>query len=76
MKETADQIRQKLEEQLETAIMLEHATIPPYLYAFWSIKDLESPLALSISEVIKEEMLHMSLACNILNAIGIFILNR
>jgi len=60
----------KLLVSLETAIRLEHSTLPPYLYAYWSIEDLGSPLALSIYEVIKEEMLHMALACNILNAIG------
>jgi hypothetical protein len=56
--------------QLQIAIELEHSTIPPYLYAFWTIKDHESEVARDIFDLIKEEMLHMALGCNILNSIG------
>jgi rubrerythrin len=56
---------------LQQAIMLEHATIPTYLYAMFSIKTgSNSYIEDLISSVVIEEMLHMSLACNILNAIG------
>lgn len=56
---------------LQSAIELEHATIPAYLYALYSIvpgRNVES-VAL-IRSVVLEEMSHMLLACNILNAIG------
>lgn len=59
-----------LEKSLRVAIRLEQATIPPYLSALWSIEDELHPAAISIREVVQEEMLHMSLACNMLAAIG------
>jgi hypothetical protein len=55
---------------LQKAIELEHATIPPYLYALYSLKpgsNLE--IAGTIKSIVLQEMLHMSLDCNILNAI-------
>lgn len=61
----------RLKYSLQTAIELEHATIPPYLYALYSIKtgsNLE--IAHLIKSIVKQEMLHMSLDCNVLNAIG------
>jgi hypothetical protein len=60
-----------LQTHLQTAIEVEHATIPPYLCALYSIKDntnLEA--ARIIKSVVLEEMLHMILAANVLNAIG------
>lgn len=56
---------------LQAAIELEHATIPTYLYAMYSLKP-GSNTAISnlILSVVMEEMKHMALACNILNAIG------
>ncbi|WP_338847140.1 ferritin-like protein [Massilia sp. W12] len=60
-----------LKKNLQLAIELEHATIPPYLYALYSIKDgrnLEA--AALIRSVVIQEMLHMAIDCNILNAIG------
>jgi len=38
--------------------------------ALWSIKDHRHPVAVAIREVVVEEMLHMSLVCNILKATG------
>ncbi len=61
---------QCLKAALQAACTLEFATIPPYLTALWSIKDELSPVAKSIREVVHEEMLHMSLACNMLASIG------
>ncbi len=55
---------------LHSAIELEVFTIPPYLTAFWSVKDHRDPVAVAIREVLVEEMLHMSLACNMLTSIG------
>src|SRR5258708_3199903 len=60
-----------LKRALQNAIELEHATIPPYLYALYSIKrnhNLE--IAGLIRSIVNQEMLHMALDCNILNAIG------
>jgi ferritin-like protein len=59
-----------LRESLQAAIELEFATIPPYLSAFWSVKNRIDPVARSIREIVREEMLHMGLACNMLTAIG------
>ncbi|MGD0303023.1 MAG: ferritin-like protein [Bryobacteraceae bacterium] len=56
---------------LQNAIELEHATIPPYLYALYSIKPGANPEIVGlIKSIVLEEMLHMSLDCNILNAIS------
>jgi hypothetical protein len=59
-----------LQAHLQTALELEHATIPPYLCALYSIPD-GSNVAVSalIRSVVMEEMLHMVLVANLLNAI-------
>ena len=60
-----------LRTHLQWAIELEHATLAPYLSALYSIKqgtNIESVEV--IKSVFLEEMLHMALAANILNAIG------
>jgi hypothetical protein len=62
---------EKLQAALHLAIGLEHATIPIYLYALYSLdpkRNAES--AALIQSIAREEMLHMLLACNVLNAIG------
>jgi hypothetical protein len=60
-----------LRSHLQTAIELEHATIPPYLCALYSIKDRSNREAAHvIKSVVMEEMLHMILAANMLNAVG------
>ncbi len=61
----------RLRSALQLAIMLEHSTIPPYLTALFSIAPGENQeVAGLIRSVVVEEMFHMALACNILNAIG------
>lgn len=56
---------------LQKAVELEHATIPPYLYALYSLKpNSNREIYRLIESVVIEEMLHMSLAANILNAVG------
>jgi hypothetical protein len=56
---------------LQDAIELEHSTIPPYLYALYSLDaDKNGTVAEIIESIVVEEMLHMTLACNILNALG------
>jgi hypothetical protein len=58
---------------LQNAIRLEHATIPPYLTARATLKGTSESVKYArecIRDILVEEMLHMTLACNILNAIG------
>ena len=56
---------------LQQAIELEHATIPPYLYALDSLDVARNgEIAAIIQSVVIEEMLHMTLSSNVLNALG------
>jgi hypothetical protein len=58
---------------LQKAIELEHATIPPYLTAYYTLRGTSAGGAAArqiLRSIVVEEMLHMHLACNILNAIG------
>jgi len=60
-----------LREHLQWAIELEHSTLPPYLCALYSIKPGTNAAAVSvITSVFIEEMLHMTLAANVMNAVG------
>jgi hypothetical protein len=61
-----------LEESLQKAVELEMSTIPPYLYAAWSIDANQDPSGTRdvIVDITKEEMLHMGIACNLLASIG------
>lgn len=61
-----------LEEGLQAAVELEMSTIPPYLYAAWSIDQNADPAGARdvIVQIAREEMLHMGIACNLLAAIG------
>jgi hypothetical protein len=62
---------EQLKQALQIAIELEHGTIPIYLTAMYSIKPGTNAEVMSlIRGVVVEEMLHMSLVCNILIAIG------
>jgi hypothetical protein len=59
-----------LREALRNAIKLELGTIPPYLTALFSIKPGTNVAAGAIiRSVVIEEMLHLSLVCNMLNAV-------
>lgn len=60
-----------LKSALQSAIELEHATLPPYLYALYSIRlGSNNRVAAIIRSIALEEMLHLALCCNLLNAIG------
>ncbi|HEX8067887.1 MAG TPA: ferritin-like protein [Thermoleophilaceae bacterium] len=60
-----------LQQALQNAIELEHATLPPYLYALYSLdQDENGEIYGLIKSVVMEEMGHFGYACNILNAIG------
>lgn len=55
---------------LQDAIEVEHATIPPYFTAWLSIKEGTNQEASNIiKSVMLEEMLHLTLAANLLNAV-------
>ncbi|CAE7153636.1 unnamed protein product [Rhizoctonia solani] len=74
-----------LKKHLQTAVTLELCTIPVYLYALYAInpdpqdgtdedkkkaKKIAKDTARNIQRVVKEEMLHLGLAGNILSSIG------
>ncbi|GAA3585613.1 ferritin-like protein [Nonomuraea rosea] len=60
-----------LREHLQWAVELEHATLPPYLCALYSLDPERNPEATEVvGSVFAEEMLHLALAANLLNAVG------
>lgn len=59
-----------LRTHVELAIQVELATIPPYLYAMYSIEDRQSDAALLLRSIVAEEMLHVALAANLLLSLG------
>lgn len=62
---------EELHELVQSAIELEHATIPAYLTAYLTLKlGTNQPVAEIIRSVLIEEMLHMSIASNLLLALG------
>ncbi len=61
----------ELRRYLQAAIELEHATIPVYQAALYSIKPgANREAAAIIGSVVREEMLHLNIAANVLNALG------
>jgi Ferritin-like len=63
--------REHLHDYLYAAMQLEHATIPPYLTALYSIRPGTNADAYHVLRVTAvEEMLHLTLAANLLNAVG------
>lgn len=71
MADTPSWTLDKLRLYLQGAVELELLTIPPYLTALYSIHpNCNDEAVLIIRSVVVEEMLHMTLAANVLNAIG------
>jgi hypothetical protein len=62
--------RESLQEHLQWAVQVELSTIPPYLYAMYSIADRDADSYKLIRSVVVEEMLHAALAANLLVAVG------
>jgi hypothetical protein len=63
--------REQLHDYLYAALQLEHATIPPYLTALYSIRPGTNADAYHVLRVTAvEEMLHLTLVANLLNAVG------
>lgn len=61
-----------LRRALQAAIELEFATIPPYLTAYWSLKQTAATKEARrrFLAIVKQEMGHMGRACNLLVAFG------
>lgn len=61
----------KLLAMFQTALEIEHATVPPYLTALYSIKPGYNAKAAAVLQgVVIEEMLHVTICANIINALG------
>lgn len=61
----------ELRTHLQWALELEHSTLPPYLCALYSLDpDRNAEAAQVVGSVFAEEMLHLLLAANLLNAVG------
>jgi Ferritin-like len=61
----------EMQNALQYAIELEHATIPPYLTALYSLKPgTNEAIRGLIKGIVFQEMQHMTLAANMLNAIA------
>lgn len=57
---------------LSDALRLEFSTIPLYLYGMYSLdRTKNSSIARIIRTVVIEEMLHLALVCNIINALRV-----
>src|SRR4051794_1740787 len=59
-----------LKDALQSAIALEHSTLPLYLAAMFSLRVQSFTAYNLIRSVAMEEMVHMSNVCNILAALG------
>ncbi|NER49278.1 MAG: hypothetical protein F6J92_21815, partial [Symploca sp. SIO1A3] len=68
--ETPEEQKETLRQALQVAVALEFSTIPPYLVALYSLTDKTSSAYQIIRSVALEEMLHINLACNLMNAIA------
>lgn len=68
--------KEELKKALQAAIELEHSTMPPYLYAMYSLLDTHDAnndhrsIARLLKEIVIDEMAHMLLNCNLLISIG------
>jgi hypothetical protein len=71
MADPADWTLDDLRVHLQAAVELELLVIPPYLCALYSLHPgSNEEAALIVRSVVVEEMLHMILAANVLNAVG------
>jgi hypothetical protein len=69
---TGDDARHQFGRLLQAALQLEFATVPTYLSAAFSlVGDNQAKLRQLIMRIAKEEMLHMTVIANLMNAIGV-----
>ncbi|MET8769599.1 ferritin-like protein [Streptomyces sp. NPDC004658] len=61
-----------LQESLQQAVLLELATLPPYLCGLWSIEDpvQDEGVYHAVREIVFDEMSHLGLAGNLLTTVG------
>ncbi|MFE7332696.1 ferritin-like protein [Streptomyces sp. NPDC057565] len=61
-----------VQDAVQQAILLELATLPPYLCGLWSIDTSSGDTQVfhTLREIIFDEMSHLGIACNLLTAIG------
>ena len=65
--------RADLQEALQAALKIEHATIPPYMCALDSIHpDTNAGACAPLRRVLMEEMLHMILMANLIITVIVF----
>lgn len=59
-------------EALQEAVEIEFSTVPLYLYAMWSLDDasLKGTAGSTMVSIVKQEMVHMGIAANILAGLG------
>lgn len=72
--DTTIDTREEFGIMLQRALELEHSTVPSYLSAAYSLNDINAnnaPIRDLIIRVAKEEMLHMTVVANLMNAIGV-----
>lgn len=56
---------------LQNALQLEHATVPLYLSAYFSLKgQANADVAATLRSVVREEMLHFAIIANVITALG------
>ncbi len=61
---------QDLHDPIKRAIELEHSTLPPYLTALYSLDPAKNKaVAALLRSIVRDEMLHMAIMCNLLNAL-------
>lgn len=69
--DTKIQTVEELHEYLYKGLQLEHATLPPYLTALYSLHPGKNSDAWHVIRVVAvEEMLHLTLVANVMNAVG------
>lgn len=62
---------QWLREALQQAVLLELATLPPYLCGMWSINaNSQNRVFRTLRTIVFDEMSHLGIACNLLTTIG------
>ena len=71
VKRQAPQSVADVQNAVQTAIDIELSTLPPYLYAKMTIlPGCNSPAMQRLNGIVGQEMIHMCLVCNIMNAIN------
>ena len=59
-----------IKDVLQSAVELEHATLPLYLSTMFSLEVQNYTTYNLIRSVVMEEMVHMAISCNVLSALG------